>query len=357
MAADGGRSAPPLDQLLYAEPYRFDFYQAVALLEYARPEAARVGETAEPLREAVWFRGRVSAAFPASEIHAIERPARPDQPTQLTVNFMNLVGALGPLPAPVTEIVQERVRQRDTAFMSFLDMFVHRLVSLMYRARKVNRFWIGARSPADNPFARYLYALIGLGTDGLKGRMDVADRSLLRFAGLLARTPRTQAGLARMINHMFRVQARVAPFRGRWHALGIGQQTALGRPGMGRNNELGGSAVLGSKVWDQTSRFQLRLGPLSLKQFHAMLPPGPFYRPLCDAVRFYGGDEYEPDIRLDLRPSEVPQSRLSSKSGPLLGWTSWLRTKPYELREATVRLSSRRLGAHQGSADARGGVH
>ena len=52
--------------------------------------------------------------------------------------------------------------------------------------------------------------------------------------------------------------------------------------------------------------------------------------------------------------SQVPATRLSAKDGPLLGWTTWLRTKPYALGEATVRLSPRRLGRDRDHAATRG---
>ncbi|MBM3571892.1 MAG: type VI secretion system baseplate subunit TssG [Alphaproteobacteria bacterium] len=345
MAADDRRSPASLDELLHREPYRFEFYQAVALIEQAGAEAARVGETAEPQREALRFDARISSAFPPSEIHRIDRPTGPGAPTKMTVNFLGLAAPLGPLPAPLTEIIQERLRYRDTAFKSFLDIFNHRLISLMYRARKINRFWIGARSPADNPVARYLFALIGLGTGKLAGRMAIADRALLPYAGLLARTPRTLVGLRQLIVRQFGVPAEITPFHGGWMELGTAQRTVIGGGAAARNNALGHSAVVGARVWDQTAGFEVAIGPVPLAKFRALLPWQPSYRALTAAIRFYAGDEYASHLRLSLDPTQVPESRLSAASGPRLGWTSWLKLpgRGYGRERAETRLVPHRL--------------
>jgi type VI secretion system protein ImpH len=343
MAAPVRRRAPSLEELLYSEPYRFDFYQAVALIEHARPEAARVGETAEPGREAVRFDSHITGAFPASDVLHVERARPPDGPVHMTISFMGLAGAHGPLPPPVTEIIQERVRQRDTTLKAFLDIFNHRLVSLMYRARKVNRFWIGARAPDNNPFARYLFALAGLGTPGLKRRMRMADRALLPYAGLLARVPRTQVGLARQIAHQFGVPARIVPCRGRWLPLEQSQRTVIGRPGSGSNNALGRTVVVGARVWDRMSLFELNLGPMPLKRFRALLPGEPAYGALVDTTRFYAGDQFDFDIRLRLDPAQMPPTMLAAKTGSLLGWTSWLKSGHDKSTAAEILLSPRRL--------------
>ena len=111
----------------------------------------------------------------------------------------------------------------------------------------------------------------------------------------------------------------------------------------GRNRELtavGCRAVLGARVWDQSARFEVRLGPLGLGQFLDFLPIGRGFRSLVQLVRLYAGDEHEFDIRLALKAAEVPPCRLGA--GPRLGWSSWLRTRQPGQDDSQVRISGSR---------------
>ena len=44
------------------------------------------------------------------------------------------------LPYCYTELILERLREKDTSFASFLDIFNHRMISLFYRAWEKYRF-------------------------------------------------------------------------------------------------------------------------------------------------------------------------------------------------------------------------
>src|SRR5687768_8770888 len=122
-------ASKPLNQELFDEPYRFEFFQAVRLLEKIFPERKTVGGEALPHEEPVRFRSRITLDFPSSEIHDI-KPAvdetTDDQHTEMLVNFMGMVGVSGVLPTHYTELVLDRIRHRDTAMWSFLDIFTHR---------------------------------------------------------------------------------------------------------------------------------------------------------------------------------------------------------------------------------------
>jgi type VI secretion system protein ImpH len=117
MAPEHGRAVRALIQSLLEEPQRFDFFQAVRLLErHPRrpgPQTARpprpIGHDAAPREEAVRFRAYQSVAFPATSVQArrrgestgeAERAGSENevpQPT-LEVNFLGLTGASGVLP-------------------------------------------------------------------------------------------------------------------------------------------------------------------------------------------------------------------------------------------------------------------
>ena len=82
----------------------------------------------------------------------------------MTVNIMSLAGVLVPLPAWVSERDIERSTRGDGALADFLDLFNHRLLSLLYRAQKKYRPALDSRPPDRGRVANVLYSLIGLGT-------------------------------------------------------------------------------------------------------------------------------------------------------------------------------------------------
>src|SRR5437868_13747273 len=91
----------PLFELLKQEPFRFQFFQAVRLLQRIVPDRSKVGTFVHPSEEVIRFSARQSLAFPASEVHAIE--FRKDRPAGMAVNFMGLTGPQGALPLCYTE--------------------------------------------------------------------------------------------------------------------------------------------------------------------------------------------------------------------------------------------------------------
>ena len=345
MAAHGWGTDRPLDKMLFEEGHRFDFYQAVKLLEMLHPDTIPVGEGSEPEKEAVRFKSRVALAFPATDISELTPLSHGGGPAEMTVNFMGLAGCTGPLPMPYTELILERVWNKDTTLRDFLDIFNHRLISLMYRVRKAHRLGFDLTSPEKSNFATYLFCLIGLGTKGLLGRMRVRDRSLLFYTTFLTQQPRSMIALERLLSHYFKATISGVPLCGQWRHLEEDQLTSIGASG--QNRLLGHSAVLGTRIWDQQGKFQIRVGPLALREFLDFLPIGTGFIPLCELIRFYVGDELEFEIRLLLKDEEIPESRLGAPGGPRLGWTSWLKTGKPEVEYGRVRLSPRFSGPHK----------
>ena len=100
MATESRRENAPLEQLLLEEPFRFNFFQAVRLLERLDEGREPVGRDTRPGREPVRFVARLGLSFPASSIHDLRRAvvdhdlAPPGTPI-MTVAFMGLTGPMG----------------------------------------------------------------------------------------------------------------------------------------------------------------------------------------------------------------------------------------------------------------------
>ena len=148
---------------LFTEPWQFDFFQAIRLLEIAKPDAFPPGETSDPSVELVHLAANNSLATPASEIHSLEAPPEPGTPPLLRANFSSLGGAAGPLPYPDTELILERSWRKDHSMRDFLDIFHHRILSLIVRVRKAHLAAFTARDPSESNIASYLFAFMGLG--------------------------------------------------------------------------------------------------------------------------------------------------------------------------------------------------
>ena len=79
MATTGGPSDPDVavstvEKELREEPYLFEFFQAVRLLERLFPDKSPVGGFNPPGAEVVRFVANSTLAFPASEVQSLEWP-------------------------------------------------------------------------------------------------------------------------------------------------------------------------------------------------------------------------------------------------------------------------------------------
>lgn len=319
---------------LYTGGHRYEFVQAVRLLEALQPGSVSVGTGPDPSREAVRFSSNPSIAFQASDVLEVVE-AQNGGPARVVINFLTLGGPQGPLPRPFTELLIERISKRDNSLRDFLDIFHHRLGSLFYQGRRRVRMVLHQRSPEQTPIGRYGFSLIGLGTPGLRNRLGVDDRALLAHVTHLARPTRTLGALESSLSALFSVPVKGEPFVGRWQRLEEDQVTRLGRGGT--NRTLGRDAVLGTRVWDAQGLFELRIGPLSMAQFRRFLPDGDAFQSLRETTRFFSGPSLDFRFRLQVRASEVPESRLGTAR---LGWTSWLRTRQPERDDSQVVLAS-----------------
>lgn len=337
----------PLAESLLAEAERFDFFQAVRLLELARPDAVPVGSGSDPTREAVRFRGRVGLEFAVNDI---VRGGGDDRHRRgvLEVAFMSLTGSEGVLPAPYCELVLERARADgmpqalsgpDDDARDFLDIFNHRLISLFYRGRKKHSVALGACREQAALLERLLFQLIGF-NEGLAARdlyrehaqVPVQPRALLRYAGMLAVGKRSMAGLQTMLADALGAPVRGAPAPGRWLPLEARFQTALGGR-LGRNHALGIDTVLGGRAWDASGAIVLEIGPLDVAQFRALQPEGAKYELLAFMTRFYLREDLDVEVRLTLcadgrQVREVARlgapGGAASQPGARLSRTAWL---------------------------------
>jgi type VI secretion system protein ImpH len=325
-------------QKLFDESPQFEFFQAIRLLERLSPNREPVGYSGRPEREVVRFRTRASLEFPASEIYEVEEAQNDDAPPRMTIAFLGMTGALGSLPHCYTELLIDRIRHQDRAFWDFLDIFNHRIISFFYRAWEKYRFPIAYERSGQDPFTEYLFDFVGMGTQGLKGRLALPDQGLLLYAGLIAQRPHSSSAISSILRDYFGVPAGIRQFHGQWLPLDPEYKTRVGSA----NSELGISMVCGDRIWNSQSKFRIQMGPLGLEEFTSFLPTGNAFAPLAELTRFLVGMELDFDVQLILKAPEVPDCRLETGKGtpPMLGWTTWLKTRDLKHDASEVVLAA-----------------
>ncbi|MEK7723663.1 MAG: type VI secretion system baseplate subunit TssG, partial [Acidobacteriota bacterium] len=293
----------PLNEQLFDEPYRFEFFQAVRLLERIYPERTPVGQGVTPNNEIVRFENHLSLSFPASAIQKIKETddeVSEQRRLEMFVNFMGMLGVVGVLPIHYTELAMSRSRYGDHTFASFMDIFTHRAISLFVKAWEKYRFPVQYERGND-AFTEYLFDFAGLGTGGLRGRMDLNDEDLLPYTGLIAQKPHSSSALSQIISDYFGVEAKIFQFFGQWLELEEESITRIGKA----NYSLGVNTIVGTRVWDYQSNFRLVLGALKFTQFQAFLPNGTAYKPMLSIIKFMVGYEQDFDVQLKLKAKEV----------------------------------------------------
>jgi len=324
MAGAPGSTDTPVMRRLLAEGWRFPFFQAVRLLEAAHPDSPPIGREGPASREAIRLRPAAAFAFPASdvvEIREVEGGDRSGPPRlELTTSFMGLYGADSPLPAYFTETILWQ--GDDSTRREFLDLFHHRLLSLLYRAWLKYRYALRFRPGGEDDLSRLLLGLVGVATDGCGAAVGMAPVHLLHYAGLLGSESHSACGLECLIgDELGGVAVRVEECVARWVVIAPEQMARLGTA----TARLGDTAVAGRRIFDRAGKFALWIGPVSLALFEALLPGGESLRACLALVHFYLRDPLACDVHVQLHRAEVPPLRLGAADpAPRLGWTTWL---------------------------------
>ena len=118
---------------LEARPYEFDFYQALRRLEALFPEHPRLGRSIRLADDPVRLSQEPSLAFAPATLAGFRR-GKASARARMSVAFGGLFGPHGPLPLHLTEYARDRIiNSADPTFARFLDVFHHRMLSLIYR--------------------------------------------------------------------------------------------------------------------------------------------------------------------------------------------------------------------------------
>lgn len=355
MATTGWRKNTAVAHQLQKTPARFEFFQAVRLLELTAQWYARQGKkfakvpvakSAPPNRESIRFSAQASVAFKGADLEKIapvttvetDDESAPQTQWQVLVNIFGLFGSTGVLPFHISELIIKRLRQKDHSLRAFLDVLNHRSTSLYYQAWHKYRLPVAyERSKSTKSdqdlFSNALAALVGLATPGVNNRMAVPDEAIIGFSGQLAGSTPSAPSLARMLQHYFELPVEVEQFIAQWQSLPQDIQSRL--PNQAQNNILGRNVILGRQCWELQSKFRIKINDINYEQFIGISPNSSKMAALKAFVRFVVGTEYDFDIEISIHPDQIPEVGLGAvatiggkpvQGGELmLGWSTNLR--------------------------------
>ena len=333
-------SALALFEALAEQPFAFDFFQALRRLECAFPQRPRLGKSSRSGDDPIRLTQKPSVAFAPSTLAAME-PHPQGLPPRLSVYFLGLFGANGPLPLHLTEYARERLEHHnDPTLIRFADVFHHRLLALFYRAWADAQPVVQFDRPQQDRFSHYLGASFGLGMPSLRHRDAAPDLAKLFYAGLFTAQTGHADGLAALLADFFGVSVQIQQFVGHWIELSPDNMTRLGESAA--TGTLGHTAVIGERVWDCQHKFRIVIGPIGYVDYQRLLPGGESLPRLVALVRQYIGDSLSWDVQLILKKAEVPALQLGVDGR--LGWTTWATTGPMAEDADDLALDARVYG-------------
>lgn len=281
---------------LAAEPFAFDFHQALRRVEVAFRELPRWGEASKPKDEPLRLGQDPSFEFSPSAVRTFSG-ATDSVKARLTVGFLGLFGPQGALPLHLTEYARERIRQAgDHTFATFVDLFHHRMLVLFHRAWSKSRASVSRDRPESDAFRTYVGAAFGLALPAQAGLDAVPDLAKLHFAGLFAMASRPPDGLTAVLSGYLGLPVKIREFMGEWLELHDDDRFRLGHSP--RVSSLGRSTVLGRRVYSRSHKFRVVLGPLRERDFSDFLPGGRGLARVTALVQAYAGPQLAWDLEL-----------------------------------------------------------
>ena len=265
---------------LLDEPYQFEFFQAVQLLE-------------KILVEPVRFKNSRDLRFPPSQIEALTLE---DAHACITPAFFGLLGNHGVLPGHYDERIARRpqAEQREAGY-AFLDIFSNRMVALFYEAWRKNRLELPRRAGGGDGLMPLMLALSG-------GKVQVVpDQVAAYYAAQFAHRPPSSLQVRQVLHDYLGIRVEVIPNVGRWHTLEQGHQPQLGS----NNCRLGADASLGARMWRRDISVAIQLGPLNRAQYEDFLKDGPGAAVLKNILSMFETPALRYEVQLVLAASEV----------------------------------------------------
>jgi type VI secretion system protein ImpH len=329
MGPKNWRTTTDIVAQLKNEPYDFDFYKAISIIEadFYRKQNININlayEKFKHLDDFIQFHSKTSLAMPTANILSIDNMLNEDFPSygklNIVTTFLNLAGPFGALPQSMTQTILTLNKKRDYSLQNFMDIFHHRMLSKLYQIRRKHHTCLDIRPPTHNNFSNMLYAFTGHFTAAPKKFSPIPRKDLLYFSSLFAKKIRSASSLRLLLKELCRTEVDIIQCIGKWFALEESDWYKLGD----KKFKLGDNTVIGQRAWVQTASMKIKIGPVSRKNFLNILPDSHAFTQLVKTINFYTLGRATASISLSIEKKEIKAAKLHRSSPPKLGWTSWL---------------------------------
>lgn len=334
-AAPGGHDAV-VHQRLLANAKSYDFFVTVGMLEQLTSDAVRVGGDGPPGGEAIRFRHDPSLAFSAGDISKLEwvevprgvhdALERKRHRYVVTTTFLGLIGSATPMPLFMAEELAQ-AQEQGRVRRDFLDLFHHRLLSLVYRVGVKHDIPSDFSTDTTDAWTRRVLELAGFDVWSGRRTKHIPLWQLARLAPLLAARSRSASVIERALQDLCGealgdAVVEVLQFAGGWSPIDPEQRTQLAV----RNSILGHSAVLGAQCFDRAGKAVIRIGPLH-ENFRRFLADGDMYPRVRELLGLMSPEPIEFELDLVLAEHARPPFRLGTSAGRRIGVDAWLSSR------------------------------
>jgi len=337
MVASSWISIYPVISELVKEPKKFDFVQALRLLELInatsnRSSAIKIVRHPSAPNEKIQARfvSDYRMNFPVAAITKTD--SLDDNTIQFTVSGFGYTGTVGVLPYSYSYLVNLTQSNKNYGLKAFLDILQNRSVELFFQAGSKYRIAISydrGRFGDVDKFKKTLESYIGFSFKNLKNKLSIPDENLLYYSGFFSSSQRSIYALETILSDELGLKIHVIPFSGRWIKLVIDDQTSISNNNAEHHYScLSKDAVLGERVWSVQNCFRILVGPINEERIYPLLPYGPDDVKIRDIVETYCGKEYEYEVQLLIEAKSVPLAQLGAGNEEAnqcrLGQTSWI---------------------------------
>jgi type VI secretion system protein ImpH len=324
--------AEEVGRLLERAP-ELGFFRLVALVERMCSGSVRVGGDGPFLAEALRFRHDPSLTFNPSDITRASVVSREPLQVEVTTSFLGLTGSASPLPVHISEELLDE--EGGATQRAFLDLFHHRLLSLLYRGVIKYQLASEATGVGSDAWVRRLLSLAGV--DAVTQRETLDHRTVLMLMPALVSARRSPSSLASALRFVLASDLRganldVEPFVGEWVVLDERDRCRLGS----RNSRLGMEMVLGARVFDVASRFRIKIGPVDSGAFRQLAAGTPLRAKIDAVVALFVNDWLTYEVAVTVDETRMRLFLSSEGDGPRLGVDAWL--GQYDRKTASVRM-------------------